>query len=85
MAILLPLIVFTHGMLHDLLLLFPVFLLLSPPQEHGREFKVLVIVIYIAVLILPLLGFVFNIALAALIPIAVYIACFRQSLRLLRS
>jgi hypothetical protein len=84
MAILLPLIVFTHGMLHDLLLLFPVFLLLSPPQEHGREFKVLVIVIYIAVLILPLLGFVFNIALAALIPIAVYIACFRQSLRLLR-
>ena len=85
MALLLPLIAFPYALLHDLLILAPVLVLLAAPQEQGNKIKYLTVGVYIGMLVLPLLGFVFNIALTAFIPIILYIYCVQQSIRLLRT
>jgi hypothetical protein len=85
LATILPLIIFPYALLHDLLILFPVIILLSTTQENEKVLKYLAVGIYIAMLLLPILGYLFNMALPALIPIAVFIYCCQQSLRLLRT
>ncbi len=84
MALLLPLIVFPYALLHDLLILAPVLVLLIVPHHQNTGLKFVVVGVYAGMLILPLLGFISNAALIALIPIAVFIYCskkYRWSLR----
>jgi hypothetical protein len=83
MALLLPLLITPYALLHDLLLLFPVFILLSIDHEGDKRLLLLAICVYIAMLILPMLGSNIKIALSGLIPTAVLIYWVQRSLRLL--
>ena len=85
LSILLPLLAFPYALLHDLLILIPVLFLLAAQQEYLTDIKSLAVGVYAAMLFLPLLGYVANIALAALIPIAVFIVCVPQIVRLLKT
>lgn len=83
MTILLPLIVTPYAILHDLLLLFPVMILLAIGQEGDKRLLLISIILYTALLLLPLLSIPFKIALTGLIPTALFIYIVQRSIRLL--
>jgi hypothetical protein len=85
MAILLPLIVTPYAILHDLLLLFPIMILLAIDHQGDKWLLLISIILYVAMLLLPLLSIPVKIALTGLIPTAVFIYIVQSSLRLLRT
>jgi hypothetical protein len=85
MALLLPLLITPYALLHDLLLLFPIFILLTVDHEGDKRLLLFAVSVYIAMLILPLLGSSIKIALTGLIPTAVFIYMVQRSLWLLRA
>jgi hypothetical protein len=85
MTVLLPLIISPYAILHDLLLLFPAMILLTIDHEGDKQLLLIAIAVYLSMLFLPLLSTPIKIALTGIIPIAVFIYCSQQSVKLLRA
>ncbi len=77
MAILFPLIATPYALLHDLLILIPFFIILSRIHKSDT-FLLLIIGTYTSGLILPLVGYLTNIAIPALITITITIFFLRN-------
>lgn len=73
LAILYPLLVAPHTLIYDLIILVPAFLLLAYDRDRANKLKYPVIGTYLGALILPLIGYVAKVALAALIPLLIFI------------
>jgi hypothetical protein len=84
MAMLFPLLITPYALLHDILLLFPVMILLAVDHQGDKHLLFLTICVYLAMLVIPLLSFTSKIALTGIIPTVVFIYCSQQSLKLLR-
>jgi hypothetical protein len=80
LALLYPFFATPYLLLHDLLILVPVFLLLSADREVAGRLLYAAIFTYFGALVLPLLGQKFNVALFVLIP-AVLLALQLKSLK----
>lgn len=80
LAILYPLLIAPHTLLHDLLVLIPALVLWA---QRGPSSKLLYIciAIYLGAFILPLLSYITGIALLALIPLALLAAQVRQAVK----
>ena len=85
MVLLLPLLITPYALLHDLLLLFPVMILLAIDPDQDKFAFTLAILVYIAMLILPLLGISLKLALSGLIPVVIFIYWSNQAVRLVRT
>jgi hypothetical protein len=85
MAMLLPLLISPYVLLHDLLIIMPIFILLAVRPDQDRKALNFAIIVYLAMLIIPPVGIPLNIALAGLIPVIVLIYWGQQSLQLLRA
>jgi hypothetical protein len=72
-ALLYPLLVSPHALLHDLVLLVPAFLLLVEHPNNRRPLLFLAITAYLGTLFLPLIGQPFKVALPAIIPLAFFL------------
>lgn len=75
-ALLYPFLATPYALFHDLLLLFPVFILWSR-QYQSRKLLNLVVVFYLAAFIMPILGYAVKVAFLAIIPIGVLICYLR--------
>lgn len=73
LALLFPLIVAPHTLIYDLLILVPAIILLAAIQELSASIKLIAVIIYISLLILPPVGFILKLALPGLIPLALLI------------
>jgi hypothetical protein len=84
MALLVPLLITPYALLHDILLLFPVMILLAADRQGDRRLLIFAISVYLAMLVIPLLSFSSKIALTGIIPTVVFIYCSQRSINLLR-
>jgi hypothetical protein len=85
MAILLPLVISPYALLHDLLLLFPIMILLARDHSADKGLLLISIFLYFAILILPLIGYIFKVALSGIIPIIVFTYIINLSVKFLRT
>ncbi len=85
MAMLFPLLITPYALLHDILLLFPVMILLAVDHQGDKRLLLLAIGVYLAMLIIPMLSFASKIALTGIIPTIVFIYCSQRSVKLLRA
>lgn len=77
-GLLYPLLVAPYTLLHDLVLLLPVFALLSHIQGHRRALLCSAAVSYVGMLLLTFIGQQMGVALVALIPLGVSLAHYGQ-------
>lgn len=82
LAILFPLIVAPHTLIYDLLILIPALVLLANTQEMLPDIKLMGVIIYAGVLLLPLLGYITKLALPGLIPVAIMVYIGKSYFRL---
>ena len=85
MTMILPLLITPYTLLHDLLVLFPVMILMSKDHEQDKGLLLTGIGVYMAMLVLPLLSYSLKIALTGLIPLAVFIFIVQRSFSALRT
>jgi hypothetical protein len=85
LALLFPLIITPYALLHDLLVLFPIMILLAIDHETDRRLLLAAVTIYIAMLILPLVSYVTKTALLGLIPAILFIYIVQQAFKLIKS
>jgi hypothetical protein len=85
MVMILPILITPYALLHDLLLLFPVLFLLAIKPEQDRKALKIALIVYLAMLVLPLIGIPFKLALTGLIPLFILFYWGQQSLELLRT
>ncbi len=85
MAILFPLIIAPYALLHDLLVLFPVIILLTRDYHSDRRLLLIAVIIYLSMLILPMISYVTKIAFIGLIPALLFVYIFQQSFKLLKT
>ena len=80
LALIFPFLVAPHVLIYDLILLFPIFLMWSK-INRSRELMYLVITVYFACLILPLVTSQLKIALLAVIPLGLLIFLIHETIR----
>jgi hypothetical protein len=74
LALLVPLLASPYALLHDLLVLFPAFLLLAHRAERSRALLHSAVACYAGATLLPMLGSPLGVALVALVPIGFLVA-----------
>jgi hypothetical protein len=85
MTMLFPLFFTPYALLHDVLLVCPILLLLSINHQGDKRLLLLAIGIYVAMLVLPLLGFAIKVALVGVIPILLFILIVQRTVILFRA
>ncbi|MFQ5856517.1 MAG: glycosyltransferase family 87 protein, partial [Anaerolineae bacterium] len=78
LALLYPLLATPYALLHDLLVLFPVFLLLPTDRSNSTYLLHIAVATYFGVFILPPLAYLSGVAYLAFIPIGVLVMQLRQ-------
>jgi hypothetical protein len=73
LALIFPLIIAPHTLIYDLLILVPALILLSTIKEISSSIKLWAVMIYVCLLFLPLVGYIFRLALTGLIPLTLFI------------
>ena len=73
LAIIFPLIIAPHTLIYDLLILVPVLVILVNYPERTQTLKLISIIFYFSLLILPLVSYLLKVALPGLIPVGMLI------------
>lgn len=75
LAVLFPLLATPYALLHDMVIALPVLLLLAANGRGSKAMLGLAIGLYVGALALPALSYVLGVALGALLPVALLVAC----------
>ena len=78
LAVLYPLIASPYVLFHDLLVLFPVFVLWSYYRQQNRYLLISITLFYFGGLVLPIASFYFQVAVMVIIPLAVFVGILKS-------